>query len=101
MLAVRILKIAAHENTVSNTFRFAVSCNIYMEIFYLDISSIGFNTGNIDSVYIIIRACRLAGDSNILGSEFTGSIIVRGCYVNTAGSAILNIKLQIQRRSKF
>ena len=95
MLAVRIFKITAHENTISNTFRFAVSGNIDIEVFHLDIGSISINAGNIDSVYIIIRACRLTCDIHILGSEPAGSIVVRGCCMNTAGSTIFNIKLQI------
>ena len=100
MFAVFILNIAAHENTIGNTFRLAVSSNVDIEVFNLDIGSIGFNTGNIDSTFIYIT-CRLTCDINILGSELTGSIIIRSCYINTAGSTIFNIKLQIQRRSKF
>ena len=95
MLTVFILKIAAHENTISNTFRLAVGSNVDIEVFYLDIGSISFNAGNIDSVYIIIRAYRLTCDIYILGSEPAGSIVVRGCCINTAGSTISNIKLQI------
>ena len=95
MFAVFILKIAAHENTISNTFRLAVGSNVDIEVFYLDIGSISINAGNIDSVYIIIRACRLTCDIHILGSEPARSIVVRGCCMNTAGSTIFNIKLQI------
>ena len=101
MFAIFILNIAAHENTVSNTFRLAVSSNVDIEVFHLDIGSISINAGNIDSVYIIIRACRLTCYIHILGSEPAGSIVVSSSCMNTAGGTILSVKLQIQRRSKF
>ena len=94
MFAVFILNIAAHENTIGNTFRLAVSHDVDIEVFYLDIGSISFNAGNIDSTLIYIT-CRLTCDIHILGSEPAGSIVVRGCCINTAGSTIFNIKLQI------